>query len=127
MPPRPSATPTPGSSTAQNKNPVGDTLYNWCRDQEKLTGEIFTQQDLLDSRLSRLPDSTSHQQRAHGEEDNSARHSEQCHPPSPRGHDILQQAKGDPMALQDHMKNAGIRGKIQKLIAAGVIRMGPRF
>jgi len=39
---------------------------------------------------------------------------------------ILQQAKGDPMALQDHMKNAGIRGKIQKLIAAGVIRMGPR-
>ena len=37
---------------------------------------------------------------------------------------ILQQAKGDPAALQDHMKNPGIRGKIQKLIAAGVIRMG---
>ena len=32
---------------------------------------------------------------------------------------ILQQAKGDPMALQDHMKNPGIAGKIQKLIAAG--------
>lgn len=39
---------------------------------------------------------------------------------------ILQQAKGDPMALQEHMKNPGVRGKIQKLIAAGVIRMGPR-
>ncbi|KAK3651000.1 Hsp90 cochaperone, partial [Elasticomyces elasticus] len=35
---------------------------------------------------------------------------------------ILQQAKGDPAALQDHMKNPGIRSKIQKLIAAGVIR-----
>ena len=37
---------------------------------------------------------------------------------------ILQQAKGDPAALQDHMKNEGIRNKIQKLIAAGVIRLG---
>ena len=37
---------------------------------------------------------------------------------------ILQQAKSDPAALQEHMKNAGIRGKIQKLIAAGVIRTG---
>ena len=37
---------------------------------------------------------------------------------------ILQQAKGDPAALQEHMKNAGIRSKIQKLIAAGVIRLG---
>ncbi|KAI9759881.1 MAG: Hsp90 cochaperone [Chaenotheca gracillima] len=37
---------------------------------------------------------------------------------------ILQQAKGDPAALQDHMKNAGIRTKIQKLIHAGVIRLG---
>ncbi|TKA67030.1 hypothetical protein B0A49_07166 [Cryomyces minteri] len=39
---------------------------------------------------------------------------------------ILQQAKGDPAALQDHMKNPGIRSKIQKLVAAGVIRMGSR-
>jgi stress-induced-phosphoprotein 1 len=37
---------------------------------------------------------------------------------------ILQQAKGDPAALQEHMKNAQVRGKIQKLIAAGVIRLG---
>lgn len=37
---------------------------------------------------------------------------------------ILQQAKGDPAALQEHMRNPGVRGKIQKLIAAGVIRMG---
>ncbi|KAH0562190.1 hypothetical protein GP486_003112 [Trichoglossum hirsutum] len=36
---------------------------------------------------------------------------------------ILQQAKGDPGALQEHMKNAGVRSKIQKLIAAGVIRL----
>lgn len=35
---------------------------------------------------------------------------------------ILQQAKGDPAALQDHMKNVDIRTKIQKLVAAGVIR-----
>ncbi|KAI9734242.1 MAG: Hsp90 cochaperone [Cirrosporium novae-zelandiae] len=37
---------------------------------------------------------------------------------------ILQQAKSDPAALQEHMRNAGIRSKIQKLIAAGVIRLG---
>lgn len=37
---------------------------------------------------------------------------------------ILQQAKGDPKALQDHMRNPQIAIKIQKLIAAGVIRMG---
>ncbi|WPH00879.1 Hypothetical protein R9X50_00371000 [Acrodontium crateriforme] len=37
---------------------------------------------------------------------------------------ILQQAKGDPAALQEHMRNADIRTKIQKLIAAGVIRLG---
>ena len=37
---------------------------------------------------------------------------------------ILQQAKNDPAALNEHMKNPGIRAKIQKLIAAGVIRVG---
>lgn len=37
---------------------------------------------------------------------------------------ILQQAKSDPVALQEHMKNAQVRTKIQKLMAAGVIRMG---
>jgi len=37
---------------------------------------------------------------------------------------ILQQAKGDPKALQEHMRNPDIRGKVQKLMAAGVIRMG---
>ena len=37
---------------------------------------------------------------------------------------ILQQAKGDPAALQNHMQNSDVRGKIQKLIAAGVIRVG---
>jgi stress-induced-phosphoprotein 1 len=35
---------------------------------------------------------------------------------------ILQQAKDNPAALNDHMRNAGIRMKIQKLVAAGVIR-----
>ncbi|KAH6651591.1 hypothetical protein BKA67DRAFT_571292 [Truncatella angustata] len=37
---------------------------------------------------------------------------------------ILQQAQSDPAALQEHMKNPGIRANIQKLVAAGVIRMG---
>ncbi|KAJ5778669.1 hypothetical protein N7520_001915 [Penicillium odoratum] len=37
---------------------------------------------------------------------------------------ILQQAKTDPAALQEHMQNAQVRMKIQKLMAAGVIRMG---
>ncbi|KAH8596716.1 putative heat shock protein sti1 like protein [Bisporella sp. PMI_857] len=37
---------------------------------------------------------------------------------------ILQQAQGDPAALQEHMKNASIKAKVQKLIAAGVIRVG---
>ncbi|KAF7594379.1 Hsp90 cochaperone [Aspergillus hancockii] len=37
---------------------------------------------------------------------------------------ILQQAKSDPAALQEHMKNVQVRLKIQKLMAAGVIRMG---
>lgn len=39
---------------------------------------------------------------------------------------ILQQAQSDPMALQDHMRNPNIRSKIQKLMAAGVIRVGGR-
>ncbi|KAK5110537.1 hypothetical protein LTR62_005729 [Meristemomyces frigidus] len=39
---------------------------------------------------------------------------------------ILQQAKGDPKALENHMKNADVRKKVQKLMAAGVIRMGSR-
>ncbi|OQD72659.1 hypothetical protein PENDEC_c020G01358 [Penicillium decumbens] len=39
---------------------------------------------------------------------------------------ILQQAKTDPAALQEHMKNAQVRIKIQKLMAAGVIRLGSR-
>ncbi|TFK74439.1 hypothetical protein BDN72DRAFT_54697 [Pluteus cervinus] len=35
---------------------------------------------------------------------------------------ILQQAQSDPRSLQDHMKNANVRQKIQKLINAGIIR-----
>lgn len=37
---------------------------------------------------------------------------------------ILQQAQSNPAALQEHMKNADVRSKVQKLIAAGVIRVG---
>ncbi|KAI6250964.1 Heat shock protein sti1 [Erysiphe necator] len=37
---------------------------------------------------------------------------------------ILQQAQSDPAALQEHMRNPAIRTKIQKLVAAGVIRVG---
>ncbi|TPX16028.1 uncharacterized protein E0L32_000362 [Thyridium curvatum] len=37
---------------------------------------------------------------------------------------ILQQAQSDPAALSEHMKNPNVRSKIQKLIAAGVIRVG---
>jgi stress-induced-phosphoprotein 1 len=37
---------------------------------------------------------------------------------------ILQQAQSEPAALREHMKNANVRSKIQKLIAAGVIRVG---
>lgn len=37
---------------------------------------------------------------------------------------ILNQAKGDPKALNDHMKNPGIADKVRKLMAAGVIKMG---
>jgi len=35
---------------------------------------------------------------------------------------ILQQAQQNPAALQDHMKNPVVKAKIQKLIAAGIIR-----
>ncbi|EWC43594.1 hypothetical protein DRE_01481 [Drechslerella stenobrocha 248] len=37
---------------------------------------------------------------------------------------ILNQANNDPRALQEHMRNPTVRTKIQKLIAAGVIRVG---
>ena len=37
---------------------------------------------------------------------------------------ILNQAKTEPRALQDHMKNPGIRDKIMRLVSAGVIRTG---
>ncbi|OTB02655.1 hypothetical protein M426DRAFT_192250 [Hypoxylon sp. CI-4A] len=37
---------------------------------------------------------------------------------------ILQQAQSDPAALQEHMRNPNVRTNIQKLIAAGVIRVG---
>ncbi|KAH8813151.1 hypothetical protein F5884DRAFT_671214 [Xylogone sp. PMI_703] len=37
---------------------------------------------------------------------------------------ILQQAQSDPAALQEHMKNPQIRNKIQRLIYAGVIKVG---
>ncbi|KAF4125014.1 stress-induced-phosphoprotein 1 [Geosmithia morbida] len=37
---------------------------------------------------------------------------------------ILQQAQTDPKALQEHMRNPSVRTKIQKLAAAGVIRVG---
>jgi len=35
---------------------------------------------------------------------------------------ILQQAQGNPAALQDHMKNPVVRQKINKLISAGIIK-----
>lgn len=35
---------------------------------------------------------------------------------------ILSQAQNDPRALNDHMKNPMIRDKINKLVAAGIIR-----
>jgi stress-induced-phosphoprotein 1 len=35
---------------------------------------------------------------------------------------ILQQAQGNPQALQDHMKNPTVRNKIVKLINAGIIK-----
>jgi len=39
---------------------------------------------------------------------------------------ILGQMKEDPSAVQDHLKNPMIREKIQKLVNAGIIRMGGR-
>ena len=35
---------------------------------------------------------------------------------------ILQQAQGNPQALQDHMKNPTVKNKIVKLINAGIIK-----
>ena len=35
---------------------------------------------------------------------------------------ILQQAQGNPRALQDHMKNPVVRQKIMKLVNAGIIK-----
>jgi stress-induced-phosphoprotein 1 len=37
---------------------------------------------------------------------------------------ILQQAKSDPAALNEHMRNPQVKASVQKLVAAGVIRMG---
>ncbi|TQS31554.1 hypothetical protein Golomagni_08160, partial [Golovinomyces magnicellulatus] len=37
---------------------------------------------------------------------------------------ILQQAQTNPAALQEHMRNPQVKSKIQKLMAAGVIRVG---
>jgi stress-induced-phosphoprotein 1 len=34
--------------------------------------------------------------------------------------------KEDPSAVQDHLRNPMIREKIQKLVNAGIIRMGAR-
>jgi stress-induced-phosphoprotein 1 len=39
---------------------------------------------------------------------------------------ILGQMKEDPSAVQDHLKNPMIREKIQKLVNAGIIRLGSR-
>lgn len=39
---------------------------------------------------------------------------------------ILQQAKGDPAALQDHMKNPEIRSKVSMKLSVTVIRKANR-
>ena len=39
---------------------------------------------------------------------------------------ILGQMKEDPSAVQEHLKNPMVRSKIQKLVNAGIIRMGAR-
>jgi len=39
---------------------------------------------------------------------------------------ILGQMKEDPSAVQDHLRNPMVRDKIQKLVNAGIIRVGPR-
>ena len=39
---------------------------------------------------------------------------------------ILAQMRDDPSAVQDHLKNPMVKEKIQKLVNAGVIRMGSR-
>jgi stress-induced-phosphoprotein 1 len=39
---------------------------------------------------------------------------------------ILGQMKENPEAIQDHLRNPMIREKIQKLVNAGIIRMGTR-
>jgi stress-induced-phosphoprotein 1 len=39
---------------------------------------------------------------------------------------ILGQMKENPSAVQDHLKNPMVREKIQKLVNAGIIRLGSR-
>lgn len=39
---------------------------------------------------------------------------------------ILGQMKEDPGAVQEHLRNPMIRDKIQKLVNAGIIRLGSR-
>jgi len=39
---------------------------------------------------------------------------------------ILQQAQDDPKALSVHLQNPGVRAKIQKLVATGVVKMGTK-
>jgi len=39
---------------------------------------------------------------------------------------ILQDMQNDPLAAQNHLKNPVIMGRIQKLINAGVLRVGSK-